>query len=160
MKDVHAHLRFLRMAPRKVRLVVDTIRGLGVTEAEHQLSFNSKHAARPILKLLKSAIANAENNFKLDRKVLFVKTITADGGPTLKRYRPRAMGASAQILKRTSHITITLGSKEPQGAAKNAKMPALVTTGVAQVADAANKAPATRSTKPKTAQKTDTKGSV
>lgn len=108
MKDIHAQLRYLRMSPRKVRLVIDAIRGLHVDLAEQQLSFSRKAAARPVLKLLRSAIANAQNNFQVQRKELYVKTVFADGGPTLKRFRPRAMGASAPIRKRTSHITIVL----------------------------------------------------
>ena len=106
--DVHASLRHLRMAPRKVRLVVDLVRGLPVAEAELRLSFLRREAARPVLKLLRSAIANAEHNFKLDRSTLVVKTITADGGVTLKRFRPRAMGRSAPIRKRTTHINLIL----------------------------------------------------
>ncbi|MBI4139248.1 50S ribosomal protein L22 [Candidatus Uhrbacteria bacterium] len=106
--DVRATLRHLHMAPRKVRLVVDLIRGLSVSEAETRLTFLKRDAARPVLKLLRSAIANAEHNFKLDRTTLVVKTITADGGVTLKRFRPRAMGRAAPIRKRTTHINLTL----------------------------------------------------
>jgi large subunit ribosomal protein L22 len=106
--DVKASLRHLRMAPRKVRLIVDMIRGLSATEAETRLQFVRRDAAMPVLKLLRSAMANAEHNFKLDREKLFVKTITADGGSTLKRFRPRAMGRAAPILKRTTHINIVL----------------------------------------------------
>ncbi len=106
--DVHASLRHLRMAPRKVRLVVDLVRGLPVAEAELRLSFLKRDAARPVLKLLRSAIANASHNFKLDPSTLVVKTITADGGVTLKRFRPRAMGRAAPIRKRTTHINLTL----------------------------------------------------
>ena len=106
--DVHASLRHLRMAPRKVRLIVDMVRGLPVAEATLRLSFVQRDAARPVLKLLKSAIANAEHNFKLDPAVLIVKTITADGGTTLKRSRPRAMGRAAPIRKRTTHINLVL----------------------------------------------------
>lgn len=130
MKDAHAQLRHLRMSPRKVRLILDVIRGLHVDLAEQQLSFSRKAAARPVLKLLRSAIANAQNNLQLQRKELFVKTVFADGGPTLKRYRPRAMGASAPIRKRTSHITIVLGTvdkamqkTEKEEAARAAKRP-------------------------------------
>jgi large subunit ribosomal protein L22 len=106
--DVIATLRHLRMAPRKVRLVVDLVRGLPVAEAERRLVFLKKDASRPVLKLLKSAIANAEHNFKLDPSTLVVKTITADAGVTLKRSRPRAHGRAAPIRKRTTHIKIVL----------------------------------------------------
>jgi large subunit ribosomal protein L22 len=121
--DVNASLRHLRMAPRKVRLVVDLIRGLSVVEAERRLVFLKKDAARPVLKLLKSAIANAEHNFKLDPATLVVKTIAADGGATLKRFRPRAHGSAAPIRKRTTHITIVLApaSEIPAKATKKTK---------------------------------------
>lgn len=106
--DVIASLRGLRMAPRKVRLVIDLVRRLPVAEAETRLSFLKKDAARPVLKLLRSAIANAQHNFKLDPTTLVIKSITADGGTTLKRFRPRAMGRAAPIRKRTTHINLIL----------------------------------------------------
>ena len=109
--DVHASLRYLRMSPRKVRLVIDVVRGLPAVEAETRLGFINKEAARPVLKLLQSAIANAENNFHLDRKNLVIAKITADGGPTIKRSRPRAFGRAAAIRKRTTHINIILAPK-------------------------------------------------
>lgn len=99
------------MSPRKVRLVVNAVRGLPVAEAETRLSFLPKLAAQPVLKLLRSAIANAEHNFKLDRRDLHIRHITADGGPTLKRWRARAFGRSAPIRKRTTHITLILATK-------------------------------------------------
>lgn len=112
------------MSPRKVRLVADLVRGLPAVEAEAQLSFFRRAAAAPVLKLLKSAVANAENNFKLDRASLKVKTITVDGGPTLKRFRPRAHGSAATIRKRTSHITIVLSDGKVAAPAKAAAKPA------------------------------------
>lgn len=111
LMDIHASLRSLRMSPRKVRLVIDTIRGLSVVEADTRLTFLKKAAALPVQKLLRSAIANAEHNFKLDREQLFVKTITADGGQTIKRFRPRAFGRGAPIRKRTTHINIVLADR-------------------------------------------------
>lgn len=96
------------MSPRKVRLVVDMIRGKTVPVAVTQLQFLQKEAVRPVLKLLQSAMANAEHNFKLDPQKLRVKSVVADGGPTLKRSRPRAFGRSAPIRKRTTHITLVL----------------------------------------------------
>jgi len=99
------------MAPRKVRLVVDAIRNLPVDQAELRLQFIQKDASRPVLKLLQSAIANAEHNFKLDRSKLYVKTITADAGVTLKRFRARAMGRGAPIRKRSTHINIVLSDE-------------------------------------------------
>ena len=99
------------MSPRKVRLVVDAVRGMAVEPALAQLTFMSRAAARPVKKLLESAIANAEHNFKLDREGLYIKAALVNQGPTLKRWRPRAMGAAAPILKRTSHVTLVLDSK-------------------------------------------------
>ncbi len=101
------------MAPRKVRLVVDMIRGFDVAEAELRLKFVNKAAARPVLKLLNSAVANAEHNFKLDKDSLFVKTITVDGGPVMKRMTPRAMGRGTTIRKRMSHINLVLSDEKP-----------------------------------------------
>lgn len=109
--EVKAKARYIRMSPRKVRLVVDLIRGLNVQEAKAQLSFSKKAAAEPVLKLLNSAIANATHNFNMEASDLYVKTITADGGPTLKRWRPRAFGRAGAIRKRTSHINIVLASR-------------------------------------------------
>lgn len=101
------------MAPRKVRLVLGLIRGLPANEAEVRLRFVRKDAALPVLKLLKSAMANAEHNFKLEADKLFVKTATADGGPVLKRSRPRAMGRGVIIRKRTTHINLVLSDEAP-----------------------------------------------
>jgi len=115
------------MAPRKVRLVVDLIRNLPVAEAELRLTFLKKDAAKPVLKLLRSAMANAEHNFKLDRSTLVVKAITADAGVTLKRFRPRAMGRAAPIRKRTTHVNLTLApaSEISYGKKKAKKMAAI-----------------------------------
>ncbi len=109
--DVHASLRYLRMSPRKVRLVVDAVRGMNARAAETRLSFLDKGAAEPVLKLLRSAMANAEHNFKIAKESLYIKTIVADGGPTQKRFRPRAQGRAAPIRKRTTHVTIVLAPK-------------------------------------------------
>ncbi len=104
------------MAPRKVRLVANLVRGMDLVAAEAQLRFMKKAAARPVLKLLQSARANAENNFKLDRASLFVKSITVDGGPTLHRWRARAFGRAAAIRKRMSHINVILDERGLGGA--------------------------------------------
>ena len=109
--QVTAKLRHLRMSPRKVRLVADMIRGQDVSSVEKQLNFINKKATRPILKLLNSAIANAENNFKLKKDSLYISELRVDAGPILKRWRPRAMGRAAPINKRTSHISIILDEK-------------------------------------------------
>lgn len=107
--DVTAKLRYFRKSPPKVRLVVDLIRGLTVEKAEYQLNFLNKGSSGPILKLLKSAIANAENNFELKKENLFVKKVIVDQGPSLKRWQPRAFGRASEILKRSSHVTLILG---------------------------------------------------
>lgn len=124
--DVHAFLRSLRISPRKVRLVIDAVRGKSVKDADIRLSLMNKGAALPVLKLLRSAIANAEHNFKLASESLYIKSITADGGPTLKRSRPRAFGRSAPIRKRTTHLSIVLGDRaelaEKKGKIKAAKV--------------------------------------
>lgn len=106
--EVKASLKYLRISPRKVRLVADLIRGLPTKEAEAHLLHISKKSSRPLLKLLKSAIAGAEQNFHLDKDNLFIRTIRVDEGPVLKRWRPRARGATYPIRKRTSHIFLTL----------------------------------------------------
>jgi len=103
-----AQLKHLRIAPRKVRLVVDMIRGKSVEKAQHILSFTTKKAANPALKLLNSAIANAKNNLKLDAANLFISKIEVNEGPKLKRWRPRARGRAYEIQKKTSHIIIIL----------------------------------------------------
>jgi len=108
--EVKARLRFTRIAPRKARLVADLIRGKGSEEALSVLTFTPKAAARIIIKLLKSAVANAAQK-KIDVDHLYVKTITVDQGPTMKRFMPRAMGRATPIRKRTSHITIVLDER-------------------------------------------------
>lgn len=110
---VDAKLNYLRIASRKVRLVVDSIRGRKVTEAEYRLKFIPKKATDPVGKLLQSAIANAEHNFGLDKNNLYIAEICVDEGPTLKRWRPRARGAANQIHKKTSHVKIVLEEIEP-----------------------------------------------
>ncbi|TAN57431.1 50S ribosomal protein L22 [Patescibacteria group bacterium] len=108
MTQVKAYLKYLRMSPRKVRLVIGMIKGKMAAEAEELLPFMKQHASRPILKLLKSAMANAENNFKLKAERMYIKDLRADAAPTLKRSMPRAHGRAAPIRKRGSHLTIIL----------------------------------------------------
>lgn len=110
--EYRAKAKGIRQSPRKVRLVVDLIRGRSVSDALVQLQFCQKKAARPVMKLLQSAIANAVNNFKADENTLFVKTIAVDEGPTIKRWTPRAFGRATPIRKRMSHISIALAEKE------------------------------------------------
>ncbi len=104
-----AKLRNLRIAPRKVRVVVDQIRGRGAAEALDILQFTVKKGGEPVRKLLDSAVANAVENHNMDPDQLFVETVYVDQGPTLKRWRPRAMGRATRIEKKTCHITLTLG---------------------------------------------------
>ncbi len=116
--EVIAKARHIRMSPRKVRLVADLVRGMDVDKAVAQLRYFRKAAARPVYKLVMSAVANAEHNFKLDAGGLFIKTITVDGGPTLKRFRARAFGRAAPIRKRSSHITVVLDERKVAGTPK------------------------------------------
>ncbi len=109
---VRAHAKYVRTSARKARLVCDHIRGKSVDEARAILAFAPRAAARDWGKLLESAVANAEHNHELIGDDLRIKDVYADEGPTLKRYRPRAMGRATRIRKRTSHLTITLTPKE------------------------------------------------
>jgi large subunit ribosomal protein L22 len=96
------------MSPRKVRLVADLVRGMDVTDALAQLKFVQKAAVRPVTKLIESAMANASHNHQLDASGLYIKKIAVDDGPTLKRWRARAHGRAASIMKRSSHISVVL----------------------------------------------------
>jgi large subunit ribosomal protein L22 len=123
--SVEAKLKYSRISPRKVRLVADLIRGLQVDEAEKVLQFTIKKSAEPILKVLRSAVANAEHNFSLKKTNLYISEIKVDGGPIIKRYRPRARGVAFPIQKKTSHITIRLtekGGKEQEKKKKQTKI--------------------------------------
>lgn len=110
--EVRAVARHIRMSPTKVRRVLTTIRGKPVKEALAILNFLPQRAATPVSKLVKSAAANAENNFNLDRDDLIIVRVQADEGPMLKRWIPRARGRANQILKRSSHITVAVSAKE------------------------------------------------
>ncbi len=105
---VKAHSRYVRQSPFKVRRVLDLVRGLPVTEAEHVLRLTQRGATEVIAKTLQSAIANAEHNHALDAEELYISEAYADEGPTLRRFRPRARGRATRIDKRTSHITIVV----------------------------------------------------
>lgn len=110
--EVTAKLRFLSGSPQKVRLVADQIRGKGVQDAVNLLQVSDKRAARPLAKLLRSAIANAEDRHEhVDLDRLYVKEIQVNGGPTLKRFRPAPQGRALGIIKRSSHILIKLDSR-------------------------------------------------
>ena len=109
--EARAYLKYARIAPRKVQIVLDLIRNKPVDQAMAILKHTPKAACEPLEKLLKSAIANAENNLELDRGTLYVAECYANQGPTLKRFHPRSRGQAFSILKRTSHITVVLDQK-------------------------------------------------
>ena len=110
--EARAQLRYARISPRKVKIVCDLIRGKGVGTAAAILMQTPKAASELMIKLLNSAVSNAENNHEMDREKLFVSEVHADPGPILKRGMPRAQGRMFRINKRTSHITIVVKEKE------------------------------------------------
>ena len=112
VKEAKATLKFARISSRKVKIVADLIRGKNVDEALAIVKFTPKASSEVIEKLLKSAIANAENNHGMKHEKLYVAEIFANQGPTLKRIRPASKGSAVRIRKRTSHITIVLKEKE------------------------------------------------
>ncbi|MDZ4132767.1 MAG: 50S ribosomal protein L22 [Dethiobacteria bacterium] len=111
--EARAQARYVRLAPRKARAVVDLIRNKNVDEAMSILRYTPRRAAEAVSKVVKSAAANAENNFEMNRGSLYVDQIYVDEGPSLKRVQPRARGRRFLILKRTSHITVIV--KERKG---------------------------------------------
>jgi len=111
--EVRAYLRYLNIAPRKTRLVANLVKGMEVEKAKAQLLFCKKRAAKPILKLINSALANARNNLGIDG-TFFIKEIRVDQGPMLKRWMPRAFGRATMIQRKTSHVTLVLEVKEPR----------------------------------------------
>ncbi|MDK2821205.1 MAG: large subunit ribosomal protein [Clostridia bacterium] len=110
--EAKAVSRYIRISPRRVRQVIDLIRGKGVREAEAILMNTPKRGAKVVAKTLKSAVANAEHNYNMDSSELYVCRTYVDEGPTLKRYQPRAQGRANIRRKRTSHITVVVGEKE------------------------------------------------
>lgn len=109
--ETKATANYVRMSPRKVRRVLDLIRGKGTVEALTILRFTNLAAAKVVSKLLASAMANAEHNHQVDPRSLVVTQTWADGGPTLKRFQPHAQGRAFPIMKRSSHIHVVVGSK-------------------------------------------------
>ncbi|HDG97132.1 MAG: 50S ribosomal protein L22 [Deltaproteobacteria bacterium] len=109
--ETRAVAKYVRISPRKARLVMDQIRGKRVEEALNMLTFAPQKAARIVKKVVESAVANAEQNANVDIDNLYIKRIYADEGPTLKRFRPRALGRATRIRKRTSHLTVILDEK-------------------------------------------------
>lgn len=119
--EVKAKAKFIRMSPTKIRLVTNLIKKMSAAEALNQLKFINKLASRPVAKLIKSAMANAEHNFELAKDNLFIKELTVDEGPTLKRSMPRAHGRATPIRKRTSHINLVLGEIKASAAVEAKK---------------------------------------
>jgi len=112
MTKVIAKLNHLHIAPRKVRLIASALRGLSTNEAEAQLLFRPQRSSKPLLQLLRSAVANAKNNHKLNPDNLFIESIRVDQGPMMKRSLPRAMGRATPIQKKTSHILLVVENRE------------------------------------------------
>lgn len=110
--EARAIARYVRISPKKVRLVVDQIRGKNIADARNILAFSERGAAETVIKVLNSAVANAEHNHGMRADSLYVKATFVDEGPTLKRIRPRAKGSASRINKRTSHITVVVAPRE------------------------------------------------
>lgn len=110
--EARAVARFVRVSPRKARIVIDQIRGKSVAQAREILAFTNRAVAEVVEKTLNSAVANAEHNQHANVNQLFVKSCYVDEGPTLKRFRPRAKGSASRIRKRTSHITVIVSNGE------------------------------------------------
>lgn len=139
-----ASLNDLHMAPRKVRLIANLIKGLPIQEAEAQLILQSRRAAKPLVKLLRSAVANAKNNKKLNPDQLLIKSIVVNQGTILKRFLPRAMGRATPIQKKISHITMVLEETK-------AKLPKRFTF-IAPIKKTGKKKTKPKSEKPKSVQ--------
>lgn len=118
--EVICKAKFIRVAPRKTRLVAGLVRGLPVEEARKQLMFSPKIAAKPVLKAIDSAVANAVHNHKMSAEGLMVSRITVDEGPKIKRFTPRAQGRATPIRLRMSHITVWVSDKKEEGKVKKA----------------------------------------
>lgn len=112
MPEIKASLRYLKISPRKVRLITSLVKGLPLFDAETQLKHTPNRSAQPLLKLLLSAKANAVHNFQLDPAKLFIKNISVDCGPIMKRTMPRARGSADIVRHRISHVNLILGTKE------------------------------------------------
>ena len=117
--QVRASARSLHLSPRKMRLVTNLVKGLSVNDAMTQLAFTNKKGAKFLVKLLQSAVANAENNFSLNADKLFIKTVTCDMGQTMKRYFPRARGSAFIIRRKLSHVNVILEEQSGPAAKKS-----------------------------------------
>lgn len=116
MTEARAVAKYVRISPSKAQQVINLVRGRNIAEAVNILAFSPKAAAKIIYKVVNSATANAEKNHNLRRDSLFISEAFVNQGPTLKRFRPRAMGRATRIRKRTSHITVVVREQEPKGA--------------------------------------------
>ena len=127
MPQITAQLNYLRISPRKVRAVVELLKGLDVDSAQAQLKYLTKRSAKPLSKLLNSAVANARSNFGLDKNYLYIKEITVNEGMKLKRFKPKGFGLAMPIQRKTSHIKVVLdelsGEKRKKKEEAVAKMP-------------------------------------
>ena len=124
--EAKARARYVRVTPMKARRVINLVRGLPAKEALAVLQFAPQAASEPVYKVLASAIANAENNERLDPDALLVSEAFVDEGPTLKRFRPRAQGRAYRIRKRTSHITVAVESRQESGRSAASRKPGAV----------------------------------
>lgn len=113
--EIKAKAKNIKISPRKVRLVIDVVRGMKAVSALNQLKFVNKKAALPVSKVIGSAVSNAVNTFELDKENLFIKEIRVDEGMTMKRWMPRARGSATPLRKRTSHINVVLGELVESG---------------------------------------------
>jgi len=120
--EINAKAKYIRISPKKVRLVLDVVRGMKVAKASDTLKLMNKRAAKPVMKLIDSAIANAEHNFELVKDNLYIKEIRADEAPTLKRWMPRAHGRATTIRKRNSHINVILSEIKDSGKKEGKKV--------------------------------------
>lgn len=111
-KEVKAVAKYIRTAPRKLRLIADMVRGRKAAEAATLLEFTNKRAARTFLKVLRSAMANAENNFEMDPEKLVISQTFVDGGPMLKRWIPRSRGRASSVFKYSSHVTVVVRERQ------------------------------------------------
>jgi len=119
--EIIARAKYIRMSPRKLRLVANLVKGLTADQAKWQLTFNKKIASQPLLKILNTAVANATDNFNLSKDNLKIKVLIVDGGPVLKRWMPRAHGRATPIRKETSHVKLILSEIVASGAIKATK---------------------------------------
>ena len=110
--EAKATVKYVRVSPRKARIVIDQVRGKDVIDAREILAFNERAVSETVLKVVNSAAANAQDKFGLRPESLFIKAAYVDEGPTMKRYRPRAKGGASRINKRTSHITVIVATRE------------------------------------------------